>query len=76
MRLIIFPFVTCLIAGLAQAKDASGYIKRDGTYVQPHQKTAPNKSRDDNYSTKGNTNPFTGAKGSKPTDANVSRKKP
>lgn len=34
-----------------------------GRYVQPHYKTSPNKTRFDNYSTKGNYNPFTGKKG-------------
>lgn len=39
------------------------YIKKNGTYVAPHYKTLPNKSKFDNYSTRGNINPFTGKKG-------------
>ena len=41
----------------------NGYYKKSGTYVQPHFKTAPNSSMFDNYSTKGNYNPFTGKPG-------------
>lgn len=34
-----------------------------GKYIQPHYKTSPNKTKFDNYSTKGNYNPYTGKKG-------------
>lgn len=47
------------------AKYSKGYIKKNGTYVAPHFKTAPDKSRYNNFSTKGNTNPYTGKKGYK-----------
>lgn len=46
------------------ASRVGGYMKRNGTYVQPHFKTPSNTSKFDNYSTKGNVNPFTGKKGS------------
>lgn len=42
-----------------------GYTKKNGTYVQPHYRTDPNNSVYDNYSTKGNTNPYTGKAGTK-----------
>jgi hypothetical protein len=56
-------------AGLAGAADASprhvrGYVKQ-GRYVAPHFQTAPDRTRLNNYSTRGNTNPFTGKRGSK-----------
>lgn len=41
------------------------YIKKDGTYVDGHFRTAPNNSFYDNYSTKGNYNPYTGKAGYK-----------
>lgn len=44
----------------------SGYSTSRGTYVQPYRATNPNSSSQDNYSTRGNTNPYTGAPGSKP----------
>lgn len=41
------------------------YHKRDGTAVQSYRRTAPNRNTRDNYSHKGNTNPYTGYKGYK-----------
>lgn len=41
----------------------SGYTRKDGTYVQPYFRTAPNSTNQDNFSTKGNTNPYTGKPG-------------
>jgi heat shock protein HslJ len=43
----------------------SGYTKKDGTYVAPHQQTNPNSTQQDNYSAKGNINPYTGTVGTK-----------
>jgi len=40
-----------------------GYTRGNGTYVQPHYQTAPNTTKFDNYSTKGNFNPYTGKAG-------------
>ena len=34
-----------------------GYYRRNGTYVQPHQRTAPDSIRSNNYSYPGNNNP-------------------
>jgi len=54
------------IAGVAEAKTVrvkSYYKPSIGRYVAPHYKTSPNKTRLDNYSTKGNYNPYTGKKG-------------
>ena len=42
-----------------------GYTKRNGTYVAPHKRTAPNSTKGDNWSTKGNVNPYTGKEGTK-----------
>ena len=42
-----------------------GYTTKSGKYVQPHYRSAPNKTQKDNYSTKGNVNPYTGKKGTK-----------
>ncbi len=75
MKRIIFAliafslaFAPCLITTDASARGSTsvkGYTKKSGTYVAPHQRTAPNKTKSDNYSTKGNTNPYTGKKGTK-----------
>ena len=42
-----------------------GYTRKDGTYVQPHRQTNPDKNFRNNYSTKGNQNPNTGKQGSR-----------
>lgn len=41
-----------------------GYTKSNGTYVQPHHRSDSNSTPYDNYSTQGNTNPYTGERGS------------
>lgn len=41
-----------------------GHTRSDGTYVAPHHRSSPNSVQYDNYSTKGNTNPYTGERGS------------
>ncbi|AZP12717.1 hypothetical protein EJN92_12320 [Undibacterium parvum] len=43
----------------------NGYVKKDGTYVAPSHATNPNRSKADNWSSKGNTNPHTGKDGTK-----------
>jgi hypothetical protein len=42
-----------------------GYIKKNGTYVAPHRATNPNGTRMDNWSTRGNFNPYTGKAGTR-----------
>ncbi|TWB42607.1 hypothetical protein [Nitrospirillum pindoramense] len=44
------------------------HVTKRGTYVHGHMQTNPNKTRNDNYSTKGNVNPYTGQAGTKPRD--------
>ncbi len=41
-----------------------GYYKPStGSYIMPHYRTSPNNSKWDNWSTKGNINPYTGRRG-------------
>lgn len=42
-----------------------GYYRKNGTYVQPHYRTAPDGIVENNWSFKGNVNPFTGKVGTK-----------
>lgn len=46
----------------------SGYSRSNGTYVQSHVRTMPNTTNWDNFSTKGNYNPFTGSTGYRAKD--------
>lgn len=49
-----------------------GYTRKDGTYVQSHMRSRPNSTTADNYSTKGNVNPYTGQVGTKNPSAGIS----
>ena len=42
-----------------------GYYRSDGTYVQPHYRSSPNSTPLDNWSTRGNINPYTGKRGTR-----------
>lgn len=46
----------------------SGYSTKNNTYVEPHYRTSPNYTKNDNFSTIGNVNPYTGSYGTKPAD--------
>lgn len=68
MKRLLIPAAIILVAAPALAQSSHsvrGYVRRDGTYVAPHMQTNPNNSRLDNWSTKGNVNPYTGVEGSK-----------
>jgi hypothetical protein len=43
----------------------NGYTTKSGKYLAPHHRSAPDATQKDNYSTKGNVNPYTGKKGTK-----------
>lgn len=47
----------------------SGYVRRDGTYVQGHMKTDSDDSFWNNWSSEGNINPYTGAVGHRNTSS-------
>lgn len=52
-------------AAFAQGVHVQGYFKKDGTYVAPHYRSAPNKTTRDNWSVKPNVNPYTGQPGTR-----------
>lgn len=60
---LLLAFV--LISSTANAKDTyvHGYYRNNGTYVQPHHRSAPDNNVWNNYSTQGNVNPYTGKAG-------------
>ncbi len=47
------------------AHAVEGYTRQNGTYVAPHYETNPNGTQMDNYSTRGNMSPYTGAYGTR-----------
>lgn len=64
---LVLVALAILLAMLAADVNAQvrvkGYTRKDGTYVAPHYRSSPNRSKHDNYSTQGNYNPYTGKKG-------------
>ena len=63
--LICAATLVSTVATASGSHSTRGYVKRDGTYVAPYHATNPNKTRADNYSTKGNVNPYTGKEGTR-----------
>ncbi|WJM84033.1 hypothetical protein QUF31_12735 [Dickeya chrysanthemi] len=43
----------------------NGYIKNNGTYVSPYQRTSKDSTQYNNFNTKGNYNPYTNTYGTK-----------
>jgi len=81
MRIAIVLFVAVFAAGGVCAKGGGGgghsskssggthsvrgHVTKKGTYVAPHRATNPDKSKANNWSSKGNRNPDTGKEGTK-----------
>jgi len=58
--LLVITFVVPAFAGYVRS-----HYRRNGTYVQSYWRSDPNSTVTDNYSYKGNVNPYTGKIGSK-----------
>jgi hypothetical protein len=67
--LAIAVVVTLFTAAPIFAKPGShtvrGHVTKHGTYLPPHRATNPDSSRLNNWSTRGNVNPYTGKPGTK-----------
>ncbi len=48
---------------VSQTVNVRGHTTREGVYVPPHVRTAPNETKVDNWSSRPNTNPYTGKVG-------------
>jgi hypothetical protein len=69
--LLLIPFTI-----IGQSRSSSdvyvkGYVKKNGTVVPGYYRSAPNNTNRDNFSTKGNINPYTGSKGHIEPDNNT-----
>lgn len=62
MGLLLLLLVFIIGDVVAQVR-VKGYYRKNGTYVAPHYRSSPNSSRLDNYSSRGNYNPYTGRRG-------------
>ena len=68
MKKLIFTLALAFIANFSFAQSTvyvKGYVKNNGTYVQPYVRTSPNNTVKDNWSTYPNVNPYTGQTGTK-----------
>jgi len=66
MRKFALALIAVSVAMPAHADHwVNGYTRTDGTYVQGHMQSDPNGTKLDNYSTRGNVNPYTGQPGTK-----------
>ena len=62
MKKLIIAVTVLLLSAQAFARDVhvDGYTRSNGTYVQPHYRSAPDSTPTNNYSHEGNVNPYTG----------------
>lgn len=57
ITIILLLIISCVV--LSYAEYVSGYYRKDGTYVNGYHRTHKNDTVRDNYSHKGNYNPYT-----------------
>jgi hypothetical protein len=62
---LLLLVLTTPLAALAQDVSVKGYFRKDGTYVQPHMRSRPDSSFNNNWSTAPNVNPYTGKQGTR-----------
>lgn len=63
---VLYFDISCMFfisQAFAKVVSVRGSIAKSGVVKQPHFRTSPNSTKLDNWSTKGNVNPFTGKKG-------------
>ena len=71
MKKIIFAAVLTLVSTPALTQSQThvrGHLRSDGTYVPPHYRTTQNSTRNDNWTTRPNVNPYTGRVGTRAPD--------
>ena len=62
-KLLLVVLVILLFSSLSYAKYVNGYVRSNGTYVHGYNRTESNNTVRDNYTYKGNSNPYTGEEG-------------
>lgn len=66
-KLMIALMTICLLffcnESFSKSVHVNGYFKKNGTYVSPHYRSSPDHNFYNNWSTKGNVNPYTGKEG-------------
>lgn len=59
----IMLFLTVFCGAAIADQYVNPYLRSDGSYVQGHMRSSPNNSQYDNWTSKGNSNPYTGQRG-------------
>lgn len=66
MKKFLAIFVILALASLAFSDTwVNGYTRKDGTHVSGHYRSDPDGNKSNNWSTKGNVNPYTGKEGTR-----------
>lgn len=63
MRFLIATLLLASSLGVSADQWVNGYTRQNGTYVNPYVRSNPNSTTFDNYSTRGNVNPYSGNRG-------------
>ena len=74
--LLVVAFVGCSLVTMQQAQSAEwvrGYLRSNGTYVQPYYRSNRDGNFYNNWSTYPNVNPYTGRVGTRRTPSNSYR---
>jgi hypothetical protein len=67
-KLIVMALLVAGSVGISYADTyVNGYTRKNGTYVSGHYRSDANSTKSDNWSTRGNVNPYTGKPGTKST---------
>lgn len=66
MRILTLILFGTFGAAAIADQHVNTYTRKDGTVVHSYERTDRNNTTSDNYTTRGNTNPYTGQKGYKP----------
>ena len=63
----LFVVVLLLASALAFGRDVPvrGHVTKKGKYIAPSHRTSPDHTQRNNYSSKGNINPYTGKNGTR-----------
>jgi len=63
--ILVFYFLFLFVSQANAYVRVRSYFRSSGTYVQPHYRTYSNSYKFDNWSYRGNVNPFNGKRGYK-----------
>jgi len=62
---ILLAFILFISLNALADTYVNGYMKKDGTYVNGYTRSSPDSTNWNNYSTQGNSNPYTGSDGTR-----------